>query len=125
MGDAERNWCFPFFKVLFALQPIRGRQPITCEGKKSAATVWKPEDVVIREIHVLRGARLTDNSDYYGQLKPYNVMELQAYAPGPILERPFNHPYGDALRGNVTNKVHDYVESKSEPAPSPPQPADM
>ena len=126
-GDAERNWCFPFCKVLFALQPIRGRQPITREGAKSAATVWKPEDVVIREIHVLRGAHLRDTSDHYGQLRPYNVRELQEYAPDTIHEKLFNHPYGHALRGSVTHEVGKLPRGSgpmalSEPAPPPPLP---
>ena len=70
-------------------------RPISIEGQKqSTATVWQAQDVVIREIHVIRGYNLLNKAHRYAGLEDHDIAMLKRFSPANIGCENFSHPYG-------------------------------
>ena len=59
---------------MYLVQAKEGCQPVADErNRNSKATVLKPEDVEIKEIHVLRGYKILNNKSGYAALDSRDI----------------------------------------------------
>ena len=72
----RRRWEVPPCNILYLLQSRAGSTPVAVEGPKVTGTVLKPEDIEIKEIHILRGYHLLSKASRWAALKAKDISLL-------------------------------------------------
>ena len=75
------RWDIPPCNIFYLVQPRAGCTPVAEQGvKKSTATVLKPQDIEIKEIHILRGYNMLSNEAGYVALDARDISLFLFYA---------------------------------------------